>query len=79
MLEAQDGGCTVCERRPSGAISLHVDHDHRTGRIRGLLCFRCSNAIGDLEDDPELLTRGAEYVLNHRIHGRLAELQARRA
>ena len=67
------------ERKPSGAISLHVDHDHRTGRIRGILCFRCNNAIGDLEDDPELLTRGAEYVLEHRILARLAELQARPA
>jgi hypothetical protein len=42
--------------------SLHVDHDHGTGRIRGLLCFRCNNALGDLEDDPALVRAAARYL-----------------
>jgi hypothetical protein len=41
MLRAQDGKCALC-RRPPKSIRLAVDHDHRTGRVRGLLCFRCN-------------------------------------
>lgn len=55
MLAEQGGGCAICGRRPSETISLHVDHDHETGRIRGLLCFRCNNSLGDLDDSQDLL------------------------
>jgi hypothetical protein len=61
MLEAQGGVCAVCGRPPS-EISLHVDHDHDTGRIRGLLCFRCNNALGDLGDSEDRLNAAAAYV-----------------
>lgn len=62
MLAAQGGGCAICERPPREDISLHVDHDHETGRIRGLLCFRCNNSLGDLDDDPALLRAALQYV-----------------
>lgn len=62
MLESQNGGCAICGRRPRDDISLHVDHDHRTGKIRGLLCFRCNNSLGDLGDDPELLRKAISYL-----------------
>jgi hypothetical protein len=64
MLRAQGGGCAICGsgRPQSGKYSLHVDHDHQTGVIRGLLCFRCNNAVGDLDDDAGLLRRAAEYL-----------------
>ncbi len=62
MLAEQDGGCAICKRSPSESISLHVDHDHDTGRIRGLLCFRCNNSLGDLEDSPQLLMAELNYV-----------------
>jgi len=58
----QNGRCLLCRALPTDGISLHVDHDHATGRVRGLLCFRCNNAIGDLRDDPELLERAAAYL-----------------
>jgi hypothetical protein len=46
ILEAQDGACALCDAPPTAKSSLHVDHDHGTGEIRGLLCMRCNNALG---------------------------------
>ncbi len=65
MLEAQGGGCCICGRPPREDISLHVDHDHSTGEIRGILCFRCNNALADFQEDPELLKKAASYVSWH--------------
>ena len=62
MLAAQGGGCAICHREPRPDISLHVDHDHETGRIRGLLCFRCNNSLGDLDDSAVLLQAALAYV-----------------
>lgn len=62
ILEAQGGVCALCKAPPTPGISLHVDHDHGTGEIRGLLCVRCNNAIGLLREDPDLMQRAARYV-----------------
>lgn len=59
MLEAQGGGCFICSRPPREDISLHVDHDHLTGKVRGILCFCCNNALADFQDDPSLLQKAA--------------------
>jgi Recombination endonuclease VII len=61
LLRRQGGGCAIC-RKPPGKISLHVDHDHATGKIRGLLCVGCNNALGQFHDDPDLLALAIEYV-----------------
>ena len=63
ILDAQDGACALCECAPTPGISLHVDHDHGTGEVRGLLCVRCNNALGLLREDPDLLKRAARYVM----------------
>ena len=75
MLAAQDGVCAICGRPPTEGISLHVDHDHESGARRGLLCFRCNNSLGDLEDDSDLLRRAAAYLDAH--DPEVAELTAR--
>ena len=62
MLEAQGGGCAICGERPARLASVHVDHCHDTGRIRGLLCLNCNQGIGKLGEDPERLRRAAEYL-----------------
>lgn len=62
MLAAQGGVCAICGCTPREDISLHVDHDHGTGEIRGLTCFRCNNSLGDLNDDPRRLRRAVEYL-----------------
>jgi Recombination endonuclease VII len=62
ILKRQDGVCALCERQPTPGISLHVDHDHGTGEVRGLLCMRCNNGLGLFGEDPSLLRRAARYV-----------------
>ena len=44
LLEAQGGHCALCPNVPK-TRRLHVDHDHKTGRVRGLLCYRCNRAL----------------------------------
>jgi hypothetical protein len=82
MLTEQGGGCGICGRAPSDSFSLHIDHDHRTGRVRGLLCFVCNSSLGEL-DDPDLLRAALRYVeppvaRDLLVEARLAELKARR-
>lgn len=62
LLRAQDGVCAICEQVELIGIGLAVDHDHVTGKIRGLLCMRCNTALGRFRDDPKLLRRAAEYL-----------------
>lgn len=60
LVEKQAGKCAIC-----GAIlgiSLHVDHDHKTEKIRGLLCGDCNKAIGLLEDSPKVCRQAADYL-----------------
>src|SRR4051812_15117577 len=64
-LEAQGGGCAICGRPPRDDISLHVDHDHTTGKLRKLLCFPCNNLLGDVADDAARLRSAAEYLERH--------------
>lgn len=52
MLLAQGGRCAICGRTQEEAgmrHRLHVDHDHETDRVRGLLCYRCNTAMGWLD------------------------------
>jgi len=60
MLEAQGGACAVCRKEDRRALS--VDHDHQTGRVRGLLCSTCNQAIGLLGDDAAALRAALAYL-----------------
>lgn len=63
MLEAQGGKCAICGTSDPGRWDfLYVDHDHATGRVRGLLCSRCNRGIGLFGDSPGLLERAAHYL-----------------
>jgi len=63
MLADQNGVCAICRLPPTGRRKyLTVDHCHLTGRIRGLLHVKCNSAIGNLNDDPELLRSALDYL-----------------
>ena len=69
----RDGLCDICRRQcyngPSHTLKdkcdLHVDHCHKTGEFRGLLCMNCNVGIGHLNDDPILLIVASEYLKRH--------------
>lgn len=60
-----------CENRcescgdPAGNQVLHVDHDHSTGEVRGLLCRHCNLALGAALEDPVRLVKLADYIKSH--------------
>ena len=60
MLTAQGGTCAICGDAPERR--LHVDHDHRTGQVRGLLCTGCNKGIGCFRDDPDRLRGAIRYL-----------------
>jgi len=62
MLEAQAGGCAICHAPEPEGQSLHVDHDHDTGAVRGLLCFTCNAGIGMFAHDIDLLSAAVAYL-----------------
>lgn len=68
MLELQEDACAICRepetlKRDDGSEQLlAVDHDHKTGRVRGLLCARCNTALGLLRDDVKAIERAIEYL-----------------
>ena len=67
LLEQQNSACKICRRseqnkRNNKISELAVDHCHKTGEIRGLLCGNCNKAIGLFKDDISLLTRTIKYL-----------------
>jgi hypothetical protein len=63
MSAEQGHACKICKQGPVGrGQGLHVDHDHMTGRVRGLLCTRCNLMIGCALDDPKVLEAGVRYI-----------------
>lgn len=63
MLKTQNNSCAICKislEYPSK--KTHLDHDHETKRIRGLLCFGCNRGLGSFKDDIELLQAAMRYL-----------------
>ena len=66
-VKQHHGRCDICGRDPDGRWKqLNIDHCHKTGKFRGLLCFACNQAIGTFQDDPKLLLKAAMYLMRYR-------------
>jgi uncharacterized protein GlcG (DUF336 family) len=63
MLESQGGVCKICGGVGLSGKRLSVDHDHETGKVRGLLCSKCNTAIGLLDDDPKTFLKASLYLM----------------
>jgi hypothetical protein len=67
MVAEQGGVCALCKQPETvvqrGKVArLSVDHDHATGRVRGLLCRACNTTLARFKDDPELFRRALDYL-----------------
>ena len=72
MLEAQGGVCAICKhpethKRNGKLKAMAVDHSHKTGAIRGLLCCDCNTGIGKLKDSVNVLSNAIDYLRKHNI------------
>lgn len=62
MLVDQNGKCAICGCPPPEKKRLCIDHDHKSGEVRSLLCGQCNTGIGLMRDSPDILRRAADYL-----------------
>ena len=62
LYEQQHGVCAICGGINDGGRRLLVDHDHKTERVRGLLCIRCNSLLGHAHDDVTVLAKAIAYL-----------------
>lgn len=66
VFESQNGCCAIClDLLPVEEHNIHVDHDHKTGHYRGLLCGSCNWGLGQFRDNPDTCARAADYLRLH--------------
>ena len=61
----QAGKCAACTNLLTPGRGTHIDHDHATGRVRGLLCLQCNVALGHVQDSPERLQALIDYLARY--------------
>lgn len=69
LVKEHDNCCAICKTDKPGHSRLKkwsIDHDHKTGAIRGILCIHCNAALGFLRDDEKIALAAAEYLLKYK-------------
>lgn len=61
MIEEQGGLCPICRKRPA----VHVDHDHESNAVRGILCEMCNGGLGQFKDDVDRIRSAISYLERH--------------
>ena len=71
MLEDQGGCCKVCgtDDPGGGRGRFQVDHNHTTGKVRGLLCIGCNTGLGSFKDSVEVLSKAITYLVDKGSYG----------
>lgn len=62
IWESQDGKCAICGKTFVKQSDAHVDHNHKTGKVRSLLCNKCNMGMGCFNDDSELTAKVTKYL-----------------
>lgn len=57
--------CQVCGRVDSNTKNMHIDHNHTTGKVRGILCNSCNMALGSMREDPEAIVKLLHYLIKY--------------
>ena len=65
MFQKQEGKCAICRNPFQNALYTHVDHDHKTGKVRGMLCYSCNLLIGFAREDESVLLAAINYIKEH--------------
>lgn len=68
MYTLQNGCCAICQTQKD-PIGLVIDHNHKTGKVRGLLCSGCNTALGLLQDSPDVVTAALTYLDTRGCYG----------
>lgn len=81
IYEAQNGCCAICKREllygADKCDTPHIDHNHKTGTVRGLLCLQCNTGLGMFDDSIALLDQAKSYLGQADQRERLSELASK--
>ena len=64
MLQSQNNACAICNRDFIGGTDIKIDHDHKTGQVRGLLCHNCNTGLGHFKDNIKIFQSTIKYLEN---------------
>lgn len=64
MLESQQYKCKLCSKHIYNSKTAQIDHCHKTGAVRGLLCAACNRSLGHFRDCPDVIKKVLEYLTN---------------
>lgn len=65
LVSDHNSNCAICGSQNSQALhhkKLHIDHCHKSGKVRGLLCHKCNMMLGFAKDNPDILRKAAQYL-----------------
>lgn len=65
MLAKQENRCQICTREFGEDLIPHIDHDHDSGWVRGILCQKCNQGLGVFDENPDCLEAAARYVVKN--------------
>lgn len=65
LFKKQNNACAICRKTFTSKKNTHIDHDHRTNKVRSLLCHHCNSVIGFAKDSTDILKSAILYLRRH--------------
>jgi hypothetical protein len=62
MIQSQSGRCMICNSPFKSNSDAHLDHNHKTGQIRDILCCNCNHGLGMFKDNPDIIRQAEQYL-----------------